>query len=205
MWRGRVWGKSQYQVFLQGPLKWFSALPEVKHLLLSEAKDVCLFDSAARVMLQNLILLPVSLLLSSDWLLPTTPLKLERFQDHESASDLIWPCGQCSRFCLHVRYSFSLHAVLCCNARRAEQMGKFDGRAQGWQLLCNYKSGMRFEGSKILSAGALVQEHVSSRPGSAPEEECRELCDRQHWSFLSRFMFWHHFDHWDFNSPFFGH
>lgn len=39
---------------------------------------------------------------------------------------------------------------------------------------------MRFEGSKILSAGALVQEHGSSRSGSAPEEERGEelLCDR---------------------------
>lgn len=51
-------------------------------------------------------------------------------------------------------------------------MGWTDGeglwQGSGWQLLCNYKSGMRFEGCKILSAGALVQEHVSSRSGSAP-------------------------------------
>lgn len=33
---------------------------------------------------------------------------------------------------------------------------------------------MRFEGCKILSAGALVQEHVSSRSGSAAGEECGE-------------------------------
>lgn len=34
---------------------------------------------------------------------------------------------------------------------------------------------MRFEGCKILSAGALVQEHVSSRSGSAPGEEGGEV------------------------------
>lgn len=89
------------------------------------------FDSAARVVLQNSILLPVSLLLSSDRPLPTALLKPERLQDHESASDLLWPRGQCSGFCLHVRYGFSLPAVLCCNARWAEQMGRLGGRAQG--------------------------------------------------------------------------
>lgn len=51
-------------------------------------------------------------------------------------------------------------------------MGWTDGeglwQGSGWQLLCNYKSGMRFEGCKILSAGALVQQHGSSRSGSAP-------------------------------------
>lgn len=89
------------------------------------------FDSAARIMLQNLILLPLSLLLSSDQPLPTALLQPERFQDHESASDLLWPRGQCSGFCLHVRYGFSLPAVLCCNARWAEQMGRLGGGAQG--------------------------------------------------------------------------
>lgn len=55
------------------------------------------------------------------------------------------------------------------------------GQGSGWQLLCNYKSGMRFEGCKILSAGALVQEHGSSRSGPAPGEECGEElgCDQQ--------------------------
>lgn len=88
-------------------------------------------------------------------------------------------------------------------------MGWTDGevlwQGSGWQLLCNYKSGMRFEGCKILSAGALVQEHVSSRSGSAPGEERGEelSCDQQCCSFFRRFMFWYHFDRWDFTSPIF--
>lgn len=97
----------------------------------SEAKDVCLcFWFSCQSHIAEFEPSAVSFLPSSDEPLPTALLKPEALQDDESASDLRRPRGQCSRSGLHIRSSFSLRAVPCCNARWAEQMERSCGRAQ---------------------------------------------------------------------------